>query len=44
MFQSHRISTVVGAIGAAIVLGHVVLGRTVVPPAVAVAEIGRAHV
>jgi hypothetical protein len=34
MFADHKFATVVGSVGAAIVLGHVVLGPDVVPPAV----------
>lgn len=33
MFQSHKIATAVGAVGAALILGHVVLGPSVVPVA-----------
>jgi hypothetical protein len=31
----HKIAAAIGAVGVAIVLGHVVLGRDVVPPLVA---------
>lgn len=31
----HKVATAVGALGVAIILGHVVLGRGVVPPAFA---------
>lgn len=36
MFADHKIATAVGSIGAAVVLGHVMLGPAVIPPAVAV--------
>ena len=36
MFQRHKITTAIGAVGAVLVLGHVVLGRAVVPPVVAI--------
>lgn len=37
MFARHRVATVLGAIGAVLVLGHVVLGREIVPVVVALA-------
>ena len=33
MFQRHRVATIVGAIGVAIILAHGMLGREVVPVA-----------
>lgn len=31
MFSEHKIATTIGAVGAAIVLGHVALGPSIVP-------------
>jgi hypothetical protein len=40
----HRIAAAIGAVGIALVLGHVVLGRDVVPPLVAAIGAGIAGV
>jgi hypothetical protein len=37
VFQRHKITTTIGTVGAVLALGHVVLGRAVVPPVVAIA-------
>ena len=40
----HKIAAAIGAVGIALVLGHVVLGRDVVPPVVALLGAGIAGV
>jgi drug/metabolite transporter (DMT)-like permease len=40
----HKIAAAIGAVGIALVLGHVVLGRDVVPPPVALLGAGIAAV
>ncbi len=42
MFADHKIATAIGAVGVAIVLGHVVLGPDIVPPAVGLPGAGLA--
>ena len=39
MFNEHKVATAIGAIGAVILMGHVVLGRSTVPVAVALAGV-----
>lgn len=40
MFADHKIATSVGSVGAAVILGHVMLGPAIIPPAVAVPGAG----
>jgi hypothetical protein len=42
MFADHKITTALGAVGVAVVLGHVVLGPEVVPPAIGLPGAGLA--
>ncbi len=37
MLADHKIATAIGAVGAVLVLGHIMLGRDVVPAAVGLA-------
>jgi hypothetical protein len=42
MFGSHKVATSIGAIGAAVIAGHAVLGPSVVPVVVALAGVALA--